>query len=238
MLTLFACPPLMPRTNTDPITVSRQEFKPSTLMTSSTLSLRSSAVVFFGSFSAAVYASICATVNSSTSVSNCSTYPTMLLRSEDVGFLPLMRIVPSILPPVLRPESTSRRVLFPLPLGPMRAVILPATNEPLRPFNILSVPSGAVFTGTEYITFSKTTFTPPLPLLIWCLVLSCVRVVSMPILFVLMYAYLLCCSQNTPKVYRAFYGLSAMNQISDDAVVLRNPSESGSKCFMAGSDSE
>mmetsp|Transcript_29132 Transcript_29132/g.71545 ORF Transcript_29132/g.71545 Transcript_29132/m.71545 type:complete len:120 (+) Transcript_29132:1810-2169(+) len=73
MLTRFACPPEMPRISTFPITVLRHVSSPSVPMTSSTRARRCSEVHVIGSVSSAVYISICVTVSSPMSVSNCST---------------------------------------------------------------------------------------------------------------------------------------------------------------------
>mmetsp|Transcript_39168 Transcript_39168/g.76454 ORF Transcript_39168/g.76454 Transcript_39168/m.76454 type:complete len:140 (-) Transcript_39168:481-900(-) len=75
MLTRFACPPDMPRSALLPMTVCRHDSNSSISMTSSTRRFFSSIVVEAGSLREAVYFSIFSTVNSDTSVSNCSTYP-------------------------------------------------------------------------------------------------------------------------------------------------------------------
>ena len=72
MFTRFFCPPEMPVTSSPPMTVLRHSSSRSWLITSSQ---RSSccARVSAGSFSSAVYMSICSTVRTSTRLSNCST---------------------------------------------------------------------------------------------------------------------------------------------------------------------
>eukprot|EP00878_Enallax_costatus_P023071 GHUV01024527.1.p2 GENE.GHUV01024527.1~~GHUV01024527.1.p2 ORF type:complete len:131 (+),score=5.86 GHUV01024527.1:111-503(+) len=50
---------------------------------------------------------------------NCSTYPVYLRRNCLLGVFPANRILPSVLPTVLRPASKSSRVVLPLPLGPI-----------------------------------------------------------------------------------------------------------------------
>mmetsp|Transcript_15167 Transcript_15167/g.39030 ORF Transcript_15167/g.39030 Transcript_15167/m.39030 type:complete len:144 (+) Transcript_15167:1359-1790(+) len=73
MFTRLAWPPEMPRISWLPMTVPRHFSRRSRRMTSSTRCCFSSLVTVVGSFSSAVYISICSTVSSPSSVSNCST---------------------------------------------------------------------------------------------------------------------------------------------------------------------
>mmetsp|Transcript_106252 Transcript_106252/g.298848 ORF Transcript_106252/g.298848 Transcript_106252/m.298848 type:complete len:144 (-) Transcript_106252:379-810(-) len=73
MFTRLAWPPEMPRHNWLPMTVLRHFSRRSKRMTSSTCCRFSGPETDSGSFSSAWYISICSTVNSPRSVSNCST---------------------------------------------------------------------------------------------------------------------------------------------------------------------
>mmetsp|Transcript_132994 Transcript_132994/g.323247 ORF Transcript_132994/g.323247 Transcript_132994/m.323247 type:complete len:118 (-) Transcript_132994:366-719(-) len=73
MFTRFAWPPEMPRCSWLPMTVLRHFCRRSNSMTSSHLCRFSALLTLRGSFSSAVYISICSTVSSPTKVSNCST---------------------------------------------------------------------------------------------------------------------------------------------------------------------
>ena len=59
------------------------------------------------------------------SMSCCSAYPLILFQVARSLTLPSMRTSPVIVPPVLYPAMTSRKVLLPAPLVPIRHVIRP-----------------------------------------------------------------------------------------------------------------
>eukprot|EP00966_Prymnesium_polylepis_P081817 1895150-Prymnesium_polylepis.2 len=65
---------------------------------------------------------------------------------------------PSTVPAFFRPATMSISVVLPLPLGPIRAVILPLAKEPDTPLMIVS---GSGLALTVYESLSKVTGTPP-----------------------------------------------------------------------------
>ena len=103
-------------------------------------------------FSSAVYMIISLTVKVPQSVSFCSTYPVSLPISACEGSCPSKRMRPSTMPTVFLLLMTSIRVLFPAPLEPIRAIMLPGSRVPVRgsrpPRRYLSPPLGR---GTLYV---------------------------------------------------------------------------------------
>lgn len=131
MLHRFACPPEILRRSASPTTTSSQlrSFKSS--IRRSTYAERFAGSSRGSAFSSAWYLSVSLTVSTPRRASNCSTYAaTDSSRGLDASDAP-KNTEPETTPAVLRPETTSRSVVFPAPLGPMSAETSPGSNTAL-----------------------------------------------------------------------------------------------------------